>query len=107
MTRNQVEYRSVLEQERSNKIKEAETRRSNIANETETKRSNITRETETNRANLAKEAETNRTNVANENLRLSEFKETKRNNVTRNILEAVKVPAEYLGSISKLIPTRR
>lgn len=101
MTRNQIEYRSLLEQQRANLAKEGETHRSNVANETETHRSNLAKERETNRSNVAKETETKRTNVANESLRLSELQEAKRNNVTRNVLEAVKIPFSLASAAIK------
>lgn len=115
MTRNQIEYRSVLETERSNKAKEsetersnlakeAETHRSNLASETETNRSNIARETETNRSNVAKEQETHRSNRANENLGLLNYQEAVRNNKTRNTIEFMKMPADYIKAVGSLVP---
>lgn len=57
MTRNQIEYWSLLENKRSN-----------IARETETKRANLAREVETNRSNVARELETARSNRMNEQI---------------------------------------
>lgn len=115
MTRNQIEYRSILETERANKAKEsenersnlakeAETHRSNVANETETNRSNVARETETHRSNVVKEKETNRSNKAKENLGLLNYSEAVRHNKTRNTIEFMKLPADYMKAAGSLIP---
>lgn len=98
MTRNQVAYREILEMERSNKAREAETNRSNLVDEGETRRSNIARETENKRSNVARESETNRTNVANESLRDAELQQRKKYEKQRNILEAVKIGTNFIGN---------
>lgn len=74
MTANQIAYQNMLENVRSNKVREQEQNRTNVANEElrlqelrEAQRHNTTTESETNRSNLAKEMENNRHNVATEN----------------------------------------
>lgn len=75
MTRNQIEYWNLKEQQRSNQAREMwqmqtldETKRSNLAREVETARSNLANESETHRANLEREKETRRSNRANESI---------------------------------------
>lgn len=94
MTKNQIDYWNLVENQRhnaaveafnqgtlseskrSNLAKEAETNRSNVSKETETRRSNMMKElltqseqAETHRSNVAKETETRRSNLANEEIR--------------------------------------
>lgn len=55
MTKNQIDYWSLVESERHNRRSEREESRANRARERENTRSNVARETEQNRANLASE----------------------------------------------------
>lgn len=73
--------RTLQETERSNKAKEGETSRHNLASEAETYRSNKTRELETARSNLAVETETKRRNLAVEQISRDTLAETTRHNV--------------------------
>lgn len=90
MTRNQIEYWKLKEQQRSNKASQAEQSRSNKAQEQETVRSNRARESETHRSNLINEShqsnvlgETIRANKARESHNVATLQETKRSNVAR------------------------
>lgn len=97
MTRNQIEYLKLQEEQRANKAKERENNRSNVAREVETNRSNLENEkvnlinsttragelAETVRSNKAREYETHRSNVAGEAIKIAANEETKRSNLAR------------------------
>lgn len=98
MTRNQIEYLKLKEQQRANQMTVLENRRHATASEVEAKRSNVARERETSRANqaseyrsilnlnelkrsnIARETETNRHNVSTEALTREQNIETSRHN---------------------------
>lgn len=84
MTANQIAYQRVLEEIRSNKAREEETRRANMALEairqaelSEAQRHNRESEAEMQRSNLARELENNRHNTATESLTLQNIYATK------------------------------
>lgn len=75
MTKNQIEYWNLKENERSNRVREQETRRANLAQERISGQANdikyslgLQQNTETQRSNLAREKETARNNRANNSL---------------------------------------
>lgn len=101
MTRNQLQYHTMLETMRSNRVNEAETHRSNRTRETETHRSNVVNETETNRSNVARETETNRTNVANEHLKQLAHNENVRHNKVEEGVHIANAVTQGIGSLGK------
>lgn len=90
MTALQLQYRNMVETQRSNLVKE----RQAINELDETKRHNVATELETNRANVVKELELHRSNVTKE-------KETERHNRQEELLGAGK---ELLRAGVKILP---
>lgn len=92
VTKNEIDFRSVLETERHNRVTEAETERSNRVVEQETNRHNIAYETETNRHNVITENETMRNHIAVETetyrSNVARETETHRANVAQEVLSA-------------------
>lgn len=82
MTKNQIDYRHVVELERANRANEGLT----SLRDSETARANRAREAETNRSNLAREFETTRSNLAGERLRSAELGEKTRSNLANEFI---------------------
>nr|AVX53656.1 putative ORF1 [Marmot picobirnavirus] len=117
MTRNQIEYWKLKEQQRSARVGEKETNRSNLAREGETARHN--RQTE--RQAINELAESARSHKANEGITINQLGETRRHNVAseglsdvinrinteKNRLEAVRMQQNYeLGQQSNEIANK-
>lgn len=114
MTANQVAYQSLVEQQRSNRAREAdvdfqnqETYRANLAREVETKRANLVREylqqllqEETRRSNLARESENYRSNLARE-------QETHRSNVVQESQAAANLEELQRSNLAREFETNR
>ena len=69
MTQNQIAYFNALENQRHNKVAEAETYRYNTLTTGETNRSNIVNERERTRSAIVTSNETNRSNLTSENIK--------------------------------------
>lgn len=80
MTRNQIEYLKLREQQRVNQMTAIETKRNHVMTERETKRANVAREQENVRSNQAREAETTRSNRASEYRTVLNLQEQGRHN---------------------------
>lgn len=105
MTRNQIAYHTMKENQRANRVNEIENRRHNVAGEKETARHNVATEAETNRHNVRTEdlsfdtlAETTRHNTATET-------ETSRHNKHQEIIGYVNAAAKVGDTVAKFVPT--
>lgn len=91
MTQNQIAWATLVETERSNRVREAETERHNKAGESETRRHNEAGEVETYRHNTMTEQEFNRHNVAMETSALLTLGEQVRHNKASELLDSRRI----------------
>lgn len=91
MTSNQIAWATLVETERSNRVREAETQRHNEAGEYETRRHNEAGEVEMYRHNAMTEQEFNRHNVAMETSALLTLGEQVRHNKASELLDSRRI----------------
>lgn len=91
MTANQIAWATLVETERSNRVREAETQRHNEAGEYETRRHNEAGEVEMYRHNAMTEQEFNRHNVAMETSALLTLGEQVRHNKASELLDSRRI----------------
>lgn len=91
MTQNQIAWATLVETERSNRVREAETQRHNKEGESETRRHNEVDEVERYRHNTMTEQEFNRHNVAMETSALLTLGEQTRHNRASELLDSKRI----------------